>query len=108
MKKSIKILKGLTVLLTMSVLVAMCVGYSFADIYNFITSIYPVAGGAMIAVAPVGSVIADVPVDTETAAAAAPDLLRPDISKRITQMKPSLFPMDTLIREAGGHESTNS
>ncbi len=53
-------------------------------------------------------VVADQTVTTEVAKDTSANLLRPDISKKITKIMPAAAPLDTLIREAGAHEKTNS
>ena len=45
---------------------------------------------------------------TTTANAAAPDLLRPAIDKKITQMRPSSYPLDTILRSIGNDEKIGS
>ena len=65
-------------------------------------------GGGGIAYAMAAGVVPDEPVTTEVAKDLSPELLRPDISKRITKIMPSVAPLDTLIREAGAHEGTKS
>lgn len=45
---------------------------------------------------------------TTTANAAAPDLLRPAIDKKITQMRPSAYPLDTILRTIGNDEKIGS
>lgn len=50
--------------------------------------------------------VPDETVTTEKAKEVSPDLLRPDISKKITKIMPAAAPLDTLIREAGAHEKT--
>lgn len=45
---------------------------------------------------------------TTAANAAAPDLLRPAIDKKITQMRPSAYPLDTILRSIGNDEKIGS
>ena len=47
-------------------------------------------------------------VTTEVADDKSPNLLRPDISDRITKIMPSSAPLDTMIRLAGAHEKTTA
>lgn len=64
------------------------------------------AGGVTYAMA--AGVVPDETVTTEKAMAESENLLRPDISKKITKIMPAAAPLDTLIREAGAHEKTGS
>ncbi len=64
------------------------------------------AGGVTYAMA--AGTVPDQTVTTEQAMDVSPDLLRPDISKKITKIMPAAAPLDTLIREAGAHEKTGS
>jgi len=45
---------------------------------------------------------------TTTANAAAADLLRPAIDKKITEMRPSAYPLDTILRSIGNDEKVGS
>ena len=45
---------------------------------------------------------------TTTANRAAPDLLRPAIDKKITEMRPSAYPLDTILRSIGNDEKIGS
>lgn len=45
---------------------------------------------------------------TTTANSAAPDLLRPAIDKKITEMRPSAYPLDTILRSIGNDEKIGS
>ncbi len=73
---------------------------------DFLTQMF-VGGGVGVTLA-AGGLVAGATVTTETAAAETPNLLRPDISQKITQIMPSTTPLDTLIREAGAHEKTEA
>jgi hypothetical protein len=64
--------------------------------------------GAGVVYATTAGVVPDVTVTTEKAREVSENLLRPDISKKITKIMPSAAPLDTLIREAGAHEKTGS
>ncbi len=66
-----------------------------------------IGGGAILANTPAG-LAADKTVTTEVDKDKSPNLLRPDISKKITKIMPASTPLDTLIREAGAHEFTKS
>lgn len=66
-----------------------------------------IGGGALLATAPAGLAV-DKTVTTEVAKDKSENLLRPDISKKITKIMPASTPLDTLIREAGAHEFTKS
>lgn len=47
-------------------------------------------------------------VDTETAAAASPELLLTDISKIISKIRPDDTPLDTMLREIGAGDKTSA
>ena len=65
-----------------------------------------VGGGLYVAMA--AGLVPGETVTTEVAKDKSENLLRPDISKQITKIMPAAAPLDTLIREAGAHEKTNS
>ncbi len=77
------------------------------DVVQDLIGQFMFGGGAGITLA-TGAAVAGTTVTTDNAAAASPNLLRPDISKKITQIMPSTVPLDTLLREAGAHEKTDS
>ena len=67
-----------------------------------------IIGTGGIAYAMAAGVVPDQTVTIEKTAEVSENLLRPDISKKITKIMPSAAPLDTLIREAGAHEKTGS
>lgn len=65
-------------------------------------------GGSGVAMAMAGTAFTTQTSTTETVDEGSPDLLRPSISKKITEMKPSLYPLDTILRKVGTSVSSGS
>lgn len=89
---------ALGLLAVMGIMVIMAVG---------VMAVATLMGGSVIYAAGTGFVPEET-VTTEKAKEHSPNLLRPDISQKITKIMPSAAPLDTLIREAGAHEVTKS
>lgn len=66
-----------------------------------------VAGAGVVLAATAQATIADA-VTTEALGDASPNLLRPEISKLITQIRRDNFPLDTIMREIGKVSSISS
>lgn len=65
------------------------------------------AGASLLGVALAMSGVAGT-VTTESAAAASPELLRPDISKVVSKIRPDDTPLDTMLREIGAGDKAES
>ena len=67
----------------------------------FVAAFYfTLIGQAGITMATTPGLISGEAVDTENARSASSELLRPDIEKEILKIRPSLTPLDTIMREA--------
>lgn len=66
------------------------------------------SGSAILMIAPAASIVTSEPVTTTNASTASTELLMTDIDKAITVMRPDLYPLDTLLRMAGGAEKIDS
>lgn len=76
------------------------VGFAVVGLFSYgflVGGIATLAGGAA-----AGTFVTET-ATTETADASSDELLRPSISKKITQFKPSSYPLDTVTREIGLH-----
>ncbi len=113
MKKAKVVLRMLAALVLTVVGISVFYDVSVTDIYALVASFMEGAGGVSIAMAFPASMatgsgkIADETVTTEKAIDESENLLRPDISQKITKIMPSAVPLDTLIRQAGAHEKTS-
>lgn len=98
MKKYIKIFANITFMM-MAVLAIMGVcGVDFGGgILNAIFS----PEGLVLGMATAAAQATGDTVTTETVAVASPDLLRNEISKAITKIRPDRYPLDTILREIG-------
>jgi len=65
-------------------------------------------GGVIWAVAGAGVIVTSEPVTTDNATTASSELLMTEIDKAITIMRPDLYPLDTLLRMAGGAEKISA
>ncbi len=91
-------------LLFLVVLVGFFTLAAFGQI-DFISTL--VGTGVLLAAAPVGTTTTSTST-TETVAAGSENLLDSTISKKITEMKPSAYPLDTIMRHIGATVPINS
>lgn len=102
-----KLFFGTLALLVLTIVGAFAFGFvNPAQVGDFLVEF--LVGGGSGAIFAAGGLVAGTTVTTETADTESPNLLRPDISQKITQIMPSTTPLDTLIREAGAHEKTEA
>ena len=114
MKNQNVVLRTIALMLVAMVGVTVVHDISWVDIYAFLAGLVQSPYGiAMAGAAAYPQTMAtgtgkvpDKTVTTEKAISESENLLRPDISDRITKIMPSAVPLDTLIRQAGAHEKT--
>lgn len=84
-------------------------GVSLQEMFEGVYAFFATADGVTVAMSgALGATVADKTVTTTIAAEKSENLLRPDISQKITKIMPSTAPLDTMIREAGAHEKTDA
>ncbi len=98
-------------------LVGISVVAGIPEVYAFVASLMETPEGVGLAMAAAAypqsmatgtGKVADETVTTEKAIEESENLLRPDISQKITKIMPSSVPLDTLIRQVGAHEKTDA
>ena len=99
MKKINKFLKYAS--LIMGLLCAFLLVSGIVSWHDMSIFIFGPGGVTMAMAAGAAQVSDDIPADTEEAKVKAPHLLLPSVSKKITEMKPSATPLDTIIRSIG-------